>query len=74
MHKVVTTHVAGLSMQSPVLPAQPVTPQQQHGGSHGPDQLVTNVKESKEQYEEKQPVEATDSGRGGVHGESHCNW
>ena len=51
-------------------PTSPISPkQQQHGGTHGPDQLVVNKKQTEEKSEEKQPVEATDGGTGDGHGE-----
>ena len=58
-------------------PASPTSPpispkQQQHRGSHGPDQLVVNKKQPEEKYEENQPVEATDGGTGNEQGELNC--
>ena len=48
----------------PASPTSPISPKQQHGGSHGPDLLVVNKKRSEEKNEENQPVEATDGGTG----------
>ena len=59
--------VAKLSTAPVVSPTQPISPKQQHGGSHGGDQLVTNRKEPEVKCGES--VEATDGGTGGGHGE-----
>ena len=59
--------VAKLSAASLTSPTQPslVSPRQQHDGAPGSGQLVVKGKEPEENYEEQQPVEATDGGTNG---------
>ena len=61
----VCMYVGKPSTMLPASPTHPISPkQQQHRGSHGPDQLVINKKHPEEEPEENQPVEATDNGTG----------
>ena len=53
-------------------PTQPIFPEQQAGGSHGAELLVVNKQKSKEQEEEKRPVQASNGDTGDGHSELAC--